>query len=207
MRKFLITAAMLFSTSTFAVADMTPIAEMPAGEYKNDPHHTSLTWKVSHMGLSNYTARFTKIDATITLDPKDLSKSKLVATVEPGSVKTDYQDESKKDFDKELASREWLNAIKFSEAKFESTKIKKTGKNTGKIYGNLTFLGVTKPLTFDVIFNGAYERHPMTNLPELGFSATATLKRSEWGFNHMVPHIGDDVKLHIEAEFIMAKKP
>lgn len=192
--------------STFAIADMTPISDMPAGEYKLDPHHASVNWNVNHMGLSNYAARFTKMDATITLDPKDLSQSKLVATVDLGSVKTDYPDAAKKDFDKELAGDQWLNAAKFPEAKFESTKIEKTGKNTGKIQGNLTFMGVSKPLTLDVTFNGAYDRHPMTNLPELGFSATATLKRSEWGFTNMVPHIGDEVKLHIEAEFIMAKK-
>lgn len=207
MRKFLLTTLVLFSMSALAVADTTPIAEMPAGEYKNDPHHTSLTWSVNHMGLSNYTARFTKIDATITLDPKDLRKSKLVATVDLGSVRTDFQDVSKKDFDKELAGREWFNAAKFPEATFQSTKIEKTGKNTGKIHGNLTFMGVTKPLTLDVTFNGGYERHPMTNLPELGFSATAKIKRSEWGLTNLVPHVGDDVKLRIETEFVMAKKP
>jgi polyisoprenoid-binding protein YceI len=206
MRNFLLTAAALLSMSAFAYADMTPIADMPAGEYKLDPTHASVTWKVNHMGLSNYAARFTKMDATITLDPKDLSKSKLVATVDPASVRTDYPDVAKKDFDKELTSAEWFNTAKFPEAKFESTKIETTGKNTGKIHGNLTFLGVTKPLTFDVTFNGGYEKHPMANIPALGFSATATMKRTEWGFKNMVPHIADDVTLHIEAEFVMAKK-
>lgn len=206
MRQLLLTATLLLSLTSCTYADMTPLAEMPAGEYKLDPHHASLTWSVSHQGLSNYTARFTKIDATLTLDPKDLTKSKLVATVQPGSVKTDYPASEKKDFDKELADSQWFNVAKFPEAKFESTKIVKTGKDTGKIEGNLTFMGVSKPLTLDVKFNGAYEKQPMYDQPALGFSATATIKRSDWGLKTYVPIIGDDVTLRIEAEFQMAKK-
>ena len=172
---------------------------------KLDPNHGSVTWSVSHFGL-NYTAQgFTKMDATITLDPKDPTKSKVVATVSPGSVRTDYPDAAKKDFDKELSGDQWLNAGKFPEAKFESTRIEKTGKNKGIIHGKLTFMGVTKPMTFDVTFNGAYPQMPLAEVPALGFSATGVMKRSEWGLKNLIPYVGDEVKLHIEAEFHIEK--
>jgi len=205
MRKLLLTAAFLLTMPYLAYADMTPMSEMPAGVYTLDPHHASVTWSVNHQGLSNYTARFTKMDATITLDPKDPTKSKLVATVDPASIKTDYPDAKTKDFDKELTGDQWMNVITFPEAKFESTKIEKTGKNTGIIHGNLTFMGVTKPMTFKATFNGAYLKHPMANVPTIGFSATGTMKRSEWGLKNLIPYVGDDVNLHIEAEFSMPK--
>ncbi|MDX1974075.1 MAG: YceI family protein [Rickettsiales bacterium] len=205
MIKKMILAASLACLPILACAQ-TPANEMPAGDYQLDKTHASLTWKVSHMGLSNYTARFTRMDATLNFDPKDPTKSKLVATVDPTSVRTDYPNADKKDFDAELAKGEtWFNAGKFPEIKFVSTSIDKTGEKTGKVHGNLTFLGVTKPLTLDVTFNGAYAQKPMVNTPGIGFSATAKLKRSDWGFSTYIPTLGDEVTLLIEVEFDKAQ--
>lgn len=184
-----------------ALAQNTPLAEMPAGLYTADPTHTSVTFKVSHIGLSNYTARFAKADAELTLDPADPIKSTLKATIDPASVRTDYPTPEEKDFDKKLAQdAEWFNAGKFPAITFTSTRIEKTGDKTGKITGDLTFLGVTKPVTLDVVFNGAYAKAPFSEVPALGFSATTTIKRSEWGFDTYVPNIGDDVQVLIETE-------
>lgn len=205
MKKLLLTAVAFIGMSSCVLPDMTPLGDLPAGDYKLDPNHGSITWSVSHFGLSNYTARFTKMDATITLDPKNLTKSKVIATVDPGSVKTDYPNAATKDFDKELSGDAWFNALKFPHAKFVSTKIEKTGKNKGIIHGNLTFMGVTKPMTFEVTLNGAYAQMPLANVPALGISATGVMKRSEWGLTNSLPYVGDNVKLHIEAEFHKVK--
>lgn len=203
LKKSLLAATMLALAplaSQAADSQLTPLAELPAGVYKIDPTHASLTWKVNHLGLSNYTARFKTLDATVTLDPKDVSKSKLVATVNPNSIETDYPG-TEKDFNKKLSQdAEWFNATKFPEIKFESTSIEKTSDTTGKIHGNLTFLGVTKPLTLNATFNGGMAEHPYAKKPAFGVSATGTLKRSEWGFTTYVPAIGDDVALSIEVE-------
>jgi polyisoprenoid-binding protein YceI len=189
-----------------AQAKMTPIADMPSGSYTLDKSHASVTWRVMHLGLSNYTARFTRMDATLEFDAKDPTKSSLVATVDPASVKTDFPYTEKKDFDKELATgKDWFNAGEFSEIKFVSKKIEKKGKNKGLIHGELTFMGVTKPLTLNATFNGAYLKKPFADVPGLGFSATATLKRSEWGLATYVPNIGDEVQLLIEVEFHKAQ--
>lgn len=183
-----------------AAQNMTSIQDMPAGEYVLDKTHASLIWKVSHAGLTNYAARFTDLDATVTLDPKDLTKSKLVAKVNPLSIQTDYVP-GERDFNKELSTDEkWFNASKFPDIRFESTRIEKTSDNTGKIHGNLTLLGVTKPMTLDVTFNGAYVEQPFSKKPTLGFSATGSLTRSDWGLDTYAPMIGDKVTLHIEAE-------
>ncbi len=202
MIKSLMTAAMMALAPVAAYAQMTPLVEMPSGKYELDKSHASVTWKVSHLGLSNYTARFAKMDATLEFDAKDPTKSKLVATVDPTSIRTDYPNAAEKDFDKKLAQdADWFNAGKFPEIKFESTKVEKTGENTGKVHGNLTMLGVTKPLVLDVKFNGAYIKKPFADVPGLGFSATTKLKRSDWGFGTYVPNIGDEVEVLIEVEF------
>lgn len=191
---------------TAAAHAETPLSEMPAGEYVLDKTHASLTWKVSHLGLSNYTARFTDFDATIQLDPKAPAKSTVTASINPTSIETDYPHPETKDFDKKLVEdKAWFNAGKFPKISFASTALESTGDNTGKMTGDLTFLGVTKPITLDVTFNKAMAKQPFSQLPALGFSATGTLKRSSWGMETYIPNIGDEVKIIIEAEF--SQKP
>ncbi|MBY0407178.1 MAG: YceI family protein [Rickettsiales bacterium] len=185
-----------------ALAQTTPLSEMPSGTYSIDPAHTSVTWRVSHLGLSNYTARFAKVSGTMDFDPADPTKSTLKVSVDPLSVKTDYPDAATKDFDKELATgKDWFNGTEFRAITFTSTQIVKTGANTGDITGDLTFLGVTKPLVLHATFNGAYSKKPFMDTPGMGFSATGTLKRSEWGMTTYIPNLGDEVQLVIETEF------
>lgn len=191
-----------FALETPAIAQTTAPGTLPAGIYVSDETHTSVTFKVNHMGLSKYTARFAKAEAELNFDPADPTKSSVKATVDPASVRTDYPHVAEKDFDKKLATdAEWFNVGKFPTITFASTRIEKTGDTTGKMHGDLTFLGVTKPVTFDVTFNGAYAEHPMAKIPAMGFSATTTIKRSDFGFSTYVPMIGDDVDLMIEIEF------
>jgi polyisoprenoid-binding protein YceI len=208
MKHIALLAAFILLSFTFNASAQTialhptVLKDMPSGEYKIDPTHVSLIWKVNHLGLSHYTARFTKIDGTLVFDPIDPTHSHVTVTVNPTSVKTDYPDPQKTDFDKQIAySEQWLNAGKFPEIKFVSKKIEKISDTKGKIHGELTFMGVTKPLTLDTTYNGAYAKMPIIEKAAIGFSATTTLKRSDWGFNGSIPIIGDDVQLLIEVEF------
>jgi polyisoprenoid-binding protein YceI len=200
-------AALLAMLSTTAGATTTLPAEMPEGLYTLDETHASLTWKVSHMGLSNYTARFTDFDAELDFNPKAPAESSLTVTIDPTSLKTDYPYPEKKDFDAKLTKGEdWFNSEKFPKITYTSTKITQTSPNTGTITGDLTFLGVTKPLVLQVKFNDAMAMQPFSKKPTLGFSATGTLSRSEWGMDTYVPNIGDEVELLIEAEFAKSNK-
>jgi polyisoprenoid-binding protein YceI len=176
--------------------------EMPAGAYELDMTHSSVHFKVKHLGLSNYTARFTDFSADLNLDSSNPPKSSMVAIIKSDSIETDFPFPAKKNFDKFLSQNEsWLNSNKYPEIKFESTSIKRIGARDGVMKGNLTMLGVTKPATFNVIFNGLYKKKPHSGLAALGFSATTKIKRSEWGFGAFVPAIGDEVTIIIETEF------
>lgn len=187
-------------------SNATEYNEMPAGVYRLDETHAQLIWRVSHLGLSNYTARFTNFDANLIFDPQNPENSKLSATVNPTSIKTDYPYPERKDFDRVLIEGEkWFNSEAFPKISFESKEIKRTGDKTGVVTGHLTFLGITKPMTLNVTFNGALVEQPFSKKPTLGFSATGTLKRSEWGMSTYVPFIGDEVELLIEAEFAKEK--
>ena len=206
MNKLLLIAATVTSLlgfhASFVDGADTDYKAMPAGVYTLDKTHASLTWKVSHLGLSNYTARFTNFDAEIDFDPKDFEQSKVTATIDSSSIETDYPYPEKKDFDKKLVEKEeWFNAKKFPEITFTSNSVEMTGKNTALMTGDLTFLGVTKPVSLNVTFNGAMKKQPFSKKPTLGFSASGSLKRSEWGMATYVPNIGDEVILLIEAEF------
>ena len=76
-----------------------------------------------------------------------------------------------------------------------------TGGTTAIMLGNLSFLGVTKPVSLNVTFNGAMQRQPLTGKPTMGFSATTTIKRTDWGMTIYAPNIGDEVSVMIEGEF------
>jgi polyisoprenoid-binding protein YceI len=174
--------------------DLVAPAQVPAGQYKLDKNHASVTFKIRHMGMSNYTARFATLDATLDYDPKDVTKSRVEATIDSNSIRTDYPDVAKVDFDRELAGEMFLDAGKYPQ-------MRKAGDRTGIMTGDLTLHGVTKPVTLNVTFNGGYVSAPMMKIPAMGFSATGTIKRSDFGITKGIPMVGDEVQILIEAEF------
>lgn len=191
------------AVSASATPTAAPVAaplDVPAGEYALDPTHASLTWQIMHMGLSNYTARFTSFDATINLDPKDVARSTVAVTIDPKSVRTDYPFPEKENFDKVIAEK-FLKADQFPQITFKSTQLVATGPDTGKLTGDLTLGGVTKSVTLDVRLNAALPEHPMDKKPALGFSAKGSFNRSDFGLTEMMGPLGDEIKLRIETEF------
>ncbi len=186
-------------TGSSALAQAAPL-NVPAGEYALENTHASLTWQIRHLGLSNYTARFATYDATINLNPTDPTKSSVSVTIDPKSVRTDFPFPEKENFDAVIAEK-FLQAGAHPVITFQSTGLTATGATTGKLTGNLTLMGVTKPVTLDVTLNAAMD-HPFRKVPALGFSATGTFKRSDFGSKDLQGPIGDDIKLMIEAEFL-----
>ncbi len=187
---------------TFAQGADKSYEQMPAGVYNIDKTHASVVWKVDHLGLSDYTARFTSVDATLNFDPKTPENSTVRVLIDPNSLRTDYPYPEKENFDEKLSKGEaWFNSGKFPEIVFVSRSIEKTGDYDGVMTGDLTFLGVTKSVQLNVTFNGSFLKKPFSGAPVLGFSATGMIKRSEFGMGTYVPNIGDDVTIEIEAEF------
>jgi polyisoprenoid-binding protein YceI len=175
-----------------------------------DKNHASLLVRVNHLGLSNYTLRFTDFDAKLTFDPAMPANSKVSATINPISIKSDYPGDYKathkgsiyKSWADDLAKNpNWLNADTHKTIGFASTALDLTGARTAKMTGHLTFLGVTKPVTLDVTFNGDAKIPFMNDLPAVGFSAKGALNRSDFGMKHYVGPISDAVEIVIEAEF------
>ncbi|NJO56507.1 MAG: polyisoprenoid-binding protein, partial [Rhodospirillales bacterium] len=177
--------------------------DVPAGVYKVDPTHASVHWRVSHLGLSNYTGRFIRFDATLTIDPAKPEAAKLEASVDPLSLRTDYPFADKKNFDNILATdAKWFNAGAFPAITFKSTAVKMTGPKTAEVSGDVTLLGVTKPLTLKTTLNGGMKEQPFAKKPALGFSAVGTLKRSDFGMVNLIPGVGDEVEIVLEVEFL-----
>ena len=98
-----------------------------------------------------------------------------------------------------MRSADFFDVEQFPAMTFKSTKLEKTGETTGKLHGDLTILGTTKPITLDLTLNQA-GIHPMSEEPHVGFSATGSIKRSEFGMIYGVPAVGDDVHIIIEVE-------
>lgn len=197
MRVLIAAVALLIAAPTLAV----PL-DAPSGTYNLDLSHTSVTWRIKHLGLSFYTARFAKIASTVVLDAADPSKSKLDVTIDANSVRTDFPFPEKEDFDKVVGGdARFLDGRSFPQIRFVSTSIAATGPKTGKITGNLTLRGVTKPVTLDATFNGTLAPNPMMKTHKLGVSARGSIKRSDFGMNFGLQFVGDEVELIIEAEY------
>lgn len=180
---------------------------VPAGAYSIDPAHTSILFRVDHLGFSNYTARFKKATAQLQFDPNNLAASTVTVTVDVKSLETDYPDPAQLDFNAELLGEGWLNGAKYPAITFRSVSVEPTGARTMRINGELTLRGVTKPMVLDARFNGGYAGHPMDKNARIGFSATGVLKRSEFGISYGIPAPGtkmgvsDEVNVIVETEF------
>lgn len=192
-------AALLFAHFAWAVIPA-PI-EAPAGTYVLEKTHASLHWRIRHMGLSNYTARFKRFDATVQFDPVDLSRSSVQASIDVGSLETDL---TTPDFNAELRGEPFFNVVRFPRATFSSKQVALTGPRSMRVLGDLTLLGVTRPVTLEVVLNGSMKNHPFAKVPALGFSAKATITRSAFGLNPppIREGVGDEVELLIEAELL-----
>ena len=194
-------------------ADVTAaLAEVSAGEYDVEKTHAFLFWSVSHLGRSNYIAKFKNWDATIDFNPADPASSTVTATIDPTSVETDYPsnpNKTKEAWHDELANDpKFFNAKEFPQISFKSTNIELTGGNTGAMTGDLTFLGVTKPVTLDVTFNGAGNSPWFGERDIIGFSAKGKFSRSDFGLTNYVDiGVGDEVSIAIEAEFLQKETP
>jgi polyisoprenoid-binding protein YceI len=201
--KYLQLLSLAAFVATSAIASDKP-APAPSGIYVSDPAHSSLTWKINHLGLSNFTARFTAVSAELVWDAANPTGSKVTAVIDPVSVRTDFPFPEKEDFDKEIGTTD--NFLAGKEIRFVSSAVRMTGDNHGEVAGDLTFRGQTHPVTLMVTFNGSMAEQPREKTPKIGFSAEAKLKRSEWGVAPQIKSIGDEVTVIIETEFMPQSK-
>lgn len=188
MKKIKLTLATIvfaaFSTSSFA----------EAVKYQIEPNHSHVNWTANHFGFSNQTGKFSDISGEINFDEKKPQDSSVDVTIKIASLTTGLPK-----FDSHLKSADLFDEKQFPTAKFVSKKIKVTGKNTAKIEGDLTLHGVTKTVSLNAKFNKS-DVSVITQKPTIGFSATSSIKRSEFGIDYAVPSISDKIDLVIEVE-------
>jgi len=159
-----------------------------AGEYKLDPHHTSVTAKLVHMGLSHYTLRFDAVSGRFAFDPHHAAASDVEISIDPKSVDTGDQV-----FDKKITSK-YFETDKYPSLTFNSATVKIVGDHI-LVDGVLDFHGVKKPVALNVIYRGFAQSR-------MGFSGEATFKRSEFGVGEWIPLEADEVTILVEAEFV-----
>ena len=179
------------------------------GTYAMDLSHTSVVFRVSHIGLSAYTARFNKVDGKLVFDPANPAAQSVSATIDAASLDTAYPDPKTLDFDAQVG-KEFLDAANHPTITFVSTKVEPTGPRTARVNGDLTLRGVTKPVVLEAVFNGGYKAGGMDpSGNRIGFSAKTRIKRSDFGITYGLPApgttmgVGDDVDVIIESEFTM----
>jgi polyisoprenoid-binding protein YceI len=205
MRRMILATALTLA-ATGAVAQQAPGTKNPsavtAGTYTADPGHSQVTWTLDHLGFSPYTGIFGDVSGTLVFDPKNPNAAKVDVTIPVSKVTTASsgltshllrggKDGGKPDF----------FGANPADARFVSTSVKATGQ-TATVTGNLTLNGVTRPVTLQARFYGAGKAPAqMGGKENVGFHATGTIQRSQWGLGFGVPMVGDAVKLDIAAAF------
>jgi polyisoprenoid-binding protein YceI len=168
---------------------------VPAGYYAVEPTHTRVQFTVSHMGFTDWYGDFTGASGSLRLDPARLAASRVEISIPVASVST-----TNAVLDGELKSADWFDAARFPAIRFVSTRVVRTGQGRATIDGNLTLHGVTRPVILAASFNGA-GTNSMSKAYTVGFNATTTIRRSDFGVTKYVPLVGDTVAIRISAAF------
>ena len=174
-----------------------PLAFAQTSTWTSDPAHSEVDFSISHLTVSNVHGRFGHVTASIVYDEADLTKSTVNATIDVSGVDTGEDARNN-----HLKSPDFFDVAANPTATFTSTSVAKTD-NGLIINGNLTLHGVTKP----VVLHAEGPRGPapgMDHKPHAGFSATTTLKRTDFGIGAKFPAavVGEEVKLDIELEIV-----
>ena len=191
MRKGSLFIACLVSWACTALGGQT------AYELKRD--HTDITFRINHAGFSMKHGSFGDVSGILNLDADHLDASSVDVTVAIKSIATN---DEKRDGD--LRSSKFLDADQYPNMHFASSRVVQTGANTIDVTGTLSLHGISKPLVLHATVN-RIGPSPFGNALTAGFSATGTLKRSDYGITGLIPMIGDEVDIEIDAEFVVPK--
>jgi polyisoprenoid-binding protein YceI len=173
-----------------------------AAELEIDPSHSSASFTVKHMMISNVRGEFQKVSGTFNYDEKDVTKSTVVATIDATSIDTR---EPKRD--EHLKSPDFFDVAKYPKITFKSKKVAKAGNGKLKVTGDLTMHGVTKQVVLDVEGPTQPVKDPWGNM-KIGATASTTLNRKDFGLNWNQALeaggvlVGEEVKINLDLEFL-----
>lgn len=188
MKKILLFTALILASYT---------TQAQVKTWTNDPAHSRLGFVVKHLTISEIDGRFADFNVNVTTSKEDYSDAKIELTAKIATIDTGVDAR-----DQHLLSADFFDAEKFPTLTFKSTSLEKVGENKGKLTGNLTMHGITKPVTLDVTYNGSVV-NSMNNKDTAGFKITGTVKRSDFAIGTSFPEfvIGDEIKIVANVEF------
>jgi polyisoprenoid-binding protein YceI len=174
----------------------TELVKLRPGQYSLDPAHAALLFKIDHLQLSTYVGRFNSFDASLDFDPEDLGATRL-----SGIVEMDSLDTNDSELEDTIKGPDWFNVAQFPQATFSTVSVDVLDDSRFLFTGDLTFRGITAPVQMTGTFNGGAD-NILTGKYTLGFTATGSFKRSDYGMDSFAGIIGDQVDLEIFAEFL-----
>jgi polyisoprenoid-binding protein YceI len=190
MKKLL---ASLIAATVFASAPV-----VAADRYEFDAGHTSILFFVEHMGLSEMQGEFRKFDGELLVDGADLSKSTVNVSIDAASIDMDHDK-----LNDHLKTKDFFDVAAQPKLTFKSTKVEPRGENAFTLTGDLSLLGVTRPVTLEVTMK-KLDAHPFAKRPAIGFHAEGTIKRSDFGMSYILGPVADVVKIRIDTETVQA---
>ncbi|QXE85420.1 YceI family protein [Geomonas nitrogeniifigens] len=176
-----------------------------ASTWNIDPDHSSVGFKVRHLMVSNVKGSFEKHRGTVEINDKDITKSKVLVTIDTASVNTNVAKR-----DEHLRSADFFDVAKYPTMTFTSKKVAKAGKDRLKVTGDLTLHGVTKEVVLNVEGPAKESKDPWGNLRS-GVTANTKINRKDFGLVYNAAletggvAVGEDVDINLEIEMIKAK--
>jgi polyisoprenoid-binding protein YceI len=189
--KYLVLAGLLGAAVSVQAAPVT---------YKLDPGHTMVLFSWNHFGYSNPTADLGLGEGTVVFDEQHPANSSVEVTLPLARLDTHVPA-----LDEHLKKPDFLDAGTYPVVTFKSTQVQPLGGNKFKVTGNLTVHGVTRPVVLDATLNKVGP-HPMSKAQSIGFDATASIKRSDFGVGAYVPSVSDEIAIRITTEGSVPKK-
>ena len=182
------------------LAAFVPVAALAAESFTIDPIHSSVNFKVDHLGLAMIHGRFSKFGGKFSMD-RAAKTGGVDLSIETASVDTGDQDKGSRprSRDDHLRTADFFNAAEFPRMTFKSTKVVYSGENPSAVEGDFTLLGVSKPVTLQLV---RFKCNPATATAKerCGGDARGSIKRSDFGMKRGIPSIGDEILLEISFE-------
>lgn len=191
-----------FIRTVFVILSLVPgFAWAQAETYRLDRPHTQIMFSVSHLGFSHSYGRFTDYSGVFKLNRARLQDSSVDVTVRTNSVVMDDPD-----WTKAVKGDGYFDVAHYPSMSFKSTHVVQTGPGSADIFGNLTLLGMTRPVKLSAVLNKT-GRHPFLPVYVAGLSADTVIQRSAFGMDGGLPLVGDDVHIHLEIEGNRVEQP
>lgn len=184
-----ITLALLLAAGSFSAFAQT--------NWKNDPMHSQLKFDITHLGISTVSGSFSDFKVNILSSKADFSDARIEMTAQASSINTGIEPRNN-----HLKGADFFDAEKFSTLQFETTSLKKAGKNQYKLNGNLTMHGITKPVVMDLTYRGTVA-NPRSKKDVAGFHLSGEIKRSDFGIGEKFTEsmLSETVTVSADGEF------